>query len=335
MGDNKDNLPAAGSTGSAEPEEAATATGLGAKVKGALKRVATSENDALGPPSPDEDEDGQRPKVVKFPSKELRRAFSALGTWALGLSVITKIAIALCLGLAIALPIVIPILNQSQDVRKYYINRTEPLQPVPHPTAFEPLTELERNAEVQVLRSEEGYALVRTSSGRVGYVTKSAINRDRVSMDPDNPFTNCVVRWNEKSPSLCKLRATAQQESCSAYCAEDGNQNECTTACATNLALCMESCNGVHRDPEPEPAPAVPAAPMPTAAAVPTAAAPTAARAAPVPPAARPEGVVQLVPTKTDEEIKKEKRKKRRKKKRRRRGSSSADTATVRMPEME
>ena len=332
MGKPPRDQPAARSTGPGE--RSAGTAGLGAKVKHAFRRVTSEENLSLPPPSPDEEivEDGQKPRSADFPSRELRAAFIALGTWALGLSVVTKIVVALCLGAAIAVPVVVPILRQTPDVRTYYVQHAEPLQPVPHPTAFEPLAELERNTEVEVLRSEEGYALVRTQSARVGFVTKSSVSRDRVEVIPEEPFTNCTVRWNEKSPSLCHLRATAQQEHCSALCAEKGSPNECTTACATNLAMCMESCSGVRPREEPPPAPATAAVPDPTAPTpTPT---PTEAVAVPRPaPIDRPEGVVQLMPATTPAPKEEKKAKKKRRKKRRRR--RPADTATVRMPEME
>lgn len=315
------NQPGAGSTPAAPTEEPAVTTGLGAKVKDAFKRATTAEQIQV---PPDEDEEGQKAKPVGFPSRELRRAFIALGTWAMGLSTITKVFVALGMGSAIAVPVVVPILSHTPEVRTYYLNRTEPLQPVPHPTAFEPLTELEINTEVEILKSEEGYALVRTASARVGYVTKSSVDKDRLELQPEDRFTNCNVRWNEKSASLCHVRANTQQEACSAICARDGSQNECTTACATNLALCMESCAGVRREePEPTPAPAV-AATEPGADPEETAAVEASA------PSERPEGVVQFIKTKADED-KKKAAKKRRKKKRRRRAPESE---TVR-PEIE
>lgn len=118
-----------------------------------------------------------------------------------------------------------------------FVTSTEQLASGPD-ASFAAAGAIEKGEAVERLDTVRDFALVRDSSGRVGYVRNSVLAATAPPVTPETPFTRCQRRPLEADIGACEQRGREQLEACRAGCKTE----DCGTQCGTRLADCRLTC---------------------------------------------------------------------------------------------
>lgn len=177
----------------------------------------------------------------RFPRGELQTAIVALWRYFRCLPIKLQACIGVVLlvsFVAVALPLVL-----GEESRARFVSDLAPLRSGPRAGLVYPEIDiLERGEPVELLDVVADYALVRDSSGQVGFLLERSLLAEVPSSAPDEPFTRCTMRRSESDTTSCLARSKSQADACVAYCQQTPDHPDCPQGCDERQQQCEAQC---------------------------------------------------------------------------------------------